>query len=405
MQKKILAISSPSQLNKLRDALNRAKPNSQRRRKQKFIFRNTSRLTYKAGQWYSLPLVFDIPRGYYNGSGLFQTAELLNSKQYMTLATNAGTWAGVNTPFDAVVASLIANEPVCLRSLFDFQDQATLDASRLYPPQIVDFGATTISFANRATAAGSIAGAFRFDVDVLPDDSAEIEFNTEVNIGVYFDAPNVSQGGTTGGLYPYYIDNVGRVGIYRRTASNAINEEVYIVRLDNDEQTSETTTARNVPARRLPFKVIATVENPNYTEGTSRDKDWRDVLTRYYNPLTKIESVDYNTFTTDKVLKEKYCLPCLFVADPYQPPNKLKQQYYFYTTGVSSGFIGGDRPIKDSGQYAKIEDVKKPVYNGLYVFTGGEILPEMIEEKSAAGVRYPYARIVSQDEQQEGLGW
>lgn len=390
--KRLLYIESKSSINKLRDALNKAIPNRRGDRKQRFVFRNPTLRTFSAGVWYSMPLVFDIPKGYYNGHGIY--ADAATATPYMTLKANAATWNASNTLYDGLIASLIANEPILLRPAFYYQSTDAMNGSRLLPPQMCVTSTVQVSFDNRACAAESIAGAFRFDVDVLPGDSAIMEFNTPVYIGVYFDTPNAQFT-----QYPYYIDDIGRVAVYRRTTGQGdIHEPVRAMLLYNDD----TTSRRNVPVNECNNKVIATIETPDYT-GTDERDDFRKVLNLYYSPLTSITAKDYTPPGGDEVKKELYALPCLYAVEPFTFPNKIRQQYDFYAESYSSTSVADT--IKDTNYNALLSDVKtiQATADRHYVFLG-ETLFQWDMAQKVNGVRQPYLRIVRQDEQRGDKG-
>lgn len=335
MAKTLLAISSRAVLNELRYKLNRrGAVINQYNRARRFFFHNTSEHTIKANNYYSIPLCFDIPRGFYTDSGVYWEEE----KSYFQ--SKEESFNATFSPYNSLIATILAEEPIILRSAVSFDTEDKLEQARyMLPTMVTNPDSNNVSNGvARACAARSIPGAFCSKLDILPGDSGEIFFTSKVTPAIYFDNPitnfNPAYNSST---TPYYIAANGLTVAYRyyNATSNAFD-------IAPVSRARETVTSVSM-AR---YKVIASLEEP--LKQTNNNFDWRKFLVNdnldirlFFDPVTDIDKKTFargiHAPNEKKRYKELYALPCLVCRDTPSVITKfLNGSIDFYVRGLDS---------------------------------------------------------------------
>lgn len=297
-------------------------------RSRKYFLHNTaSNFTLKAGVYCSIPLYFDIPRGYYDNDNVYQDSDA--SKLFYQ--PKSETFSSFYSPYNQLIDAILSGSSLVLRPVKIYNSEEDIKKERLAV-------AEGLNLSNKsdhvASSPRSIIGSFYPLTDILPGDIGPIVFNADVTPALCYDDPLTQYDKPAN---PFYLNERGAVSYYRHdngvTACSLFPCYVADNTLRDFERASDAS-----------YKVVACLEPPEKLSGADT-LDYRRLLVdnttnerRFFDPFTDtaVKRRAQLDGSEGLAIPQSYALPCLVVRESYRAPSTRRGEFLFYPKTVDN---------------------------------------------------------------------
>lgn len=321
-------------------------------RSRKYFLHNTaSNFTLKAGVYYSIPLYFDIPRGYYDNDNVYQDSDA--SKLFYQ--PKSETFSSFYSPYNQLIDAILSGSSLVLRPVKIYNSEEDLKKERLAVAEGLNLSNKSDHI---ASSPRSIIGSFYPLTDILPGDIGPIVFNADVTPALCYDDPLTQYDKPAN---PFYLNERGAVSYYRHdngvTACSLFPCYVAGNTLRDFERASDAS-----------YKVVACLEPPEKLSGANT-LDYRSLLVdnttderRFFDPFTDtaVKTRALLNSGESRAIPQSYALPCLVVRESYRAPSTKRGEFLFYpkTNDNASNLpicelvgVLSDTPIQYDGEF------------------------------------------------------